>query len=323
VATIASGQKGLEEFFRSDCEVAQTLPDRLGFAANIGRALGQVFERWDGRGWPRGIGGEELTLSARIIQVAQDAVVFYRLGGIEAAVAVERERAGTIQDPAIAGRFRRNAPMLLKRLETRSVREAVLEAEPGVRPLLSEARLETALRAIADFVDLKPPYTAGHSSGLPDPDVTSVRRAGFLHDLGRTGVPNGIWEKAGPLTEGEWERVRLHPYLTERILAHPAALARLGSLATLHHERLDGSGYHRGLSAPMQPLPARILAAADSYHAMTEPRPYRAARSSESAAEELRREVRAGRLDGEAAEAVLWSTGRRPRRREWPAGLST
>jgi HD-GYP domain-containing protein (c-di-GMP phosphodiesterase class II) len=158
---------------------------------------------------------------------------------------------------------------------------------------------------------------------LPDPDVTSVRRAGFLHDLGRTGVPNGIWEKAGPLTEGEWERVRLHPYLTERILAHPAALARLGSLATLHHERLDGSGYHRGLSAPMQPLPARILAAADSYHAMTEPRPYRAARSSESAAEELRREVRAGRLDGEAAEAVLWSTGRRPRRREWPAGLST
>jgi hypothetical protein len=111
VATIASGQKGLEEFFRSDCEVAQTLPDRLGFAANIGRALGQVFERWDGRGWPRGIGGEELTLSARIIQVAQDAVVFYRLGGIEAAVAVERERAGTIQDPAIAGRFRRNAPM--------------------------------------------------------------------------------------------------------------------------------------------------------------------------------------------------------------------
>lgn len=336
VATLAAGRSGLEEFFRSGCEVAQTLAGRLGFNANISRALGQVFERWDGRGWPRGIGGEELAVSARIVQVAQDAVVFHRLGGTEAAEAVARERAGTIQDPEISERFRRNAPRLLKSLEVRSVREAVLAAEPGARPLLSETRFETALRAIADFVDLKSPCTAGHSSGvaelaataatrcgLSDHDATSVRRAGFLHDLGRTGVPNGIWEKAGPLTEGEWERVRLHPYLTERILAHPAALARLGSLAALHHERLDGSGYHRGLSASMQPLPARILAAADAYHAMTEPRPYRAALPSESAAEELRREVRAGRLDGEAVEAILGSTGRRPRRREWPAGLST
>jgi HD-GYP domain-containing protein (c-di-GMP phosphodiesterase class II) len=87
----------------------------------------------------------------------------------------------------------------------------VLEAEHGARPLLSEAQLEIALRAIADFVDLKSPYTVGHSSGvaevaaaaatrcgLADPNVTSVRRAGFLHDLGRTGVPNGIWEKALP-----------------------------------------------------------------------------------------------------------------------------
>lgn len=131
VATLASGQKGLEEFFRSGCEVAQTLADSLGFTTNIGRALGQVFERWDGRGWPRGIGGEELPASARIVQVAQDAVVFYRLGGMEAAEAVARDRAGTIQDREISERFRRNASALLKRLETRSVREAVLETEPG------------------------------------------------------------------------------------------------------------------------------------------------------------------------------------------------
>ena len=328
VATLTAGQKGLEEFFRSGCEVAQALAERLGSTASIVHALGQVFERWDGRGWPRGISGEELTVSARVVQVAQDAVVFYRLGGTEAADAVTKERVGTIHDPAIAECFRRNATRLLKSLEARSVREAVLAAEPGVRPFLSEERLERTLRAIADFVDLKSPYTASHSSGvaelaaasaarcgLPDSDVTSVRRAGFLHDLGRTGVPNGIWEKAGLLTEGEWERVRLHPYLTEWILAHPAALAQLGALAALHHERLDGSGYHRGLSAPMQPLPARILAA-DAYHAMTESRPHRAAHSTDSAAEELRREVRAGRPAGEAAEAVLESTGRRPRRRE-------
>jgi len=132
VATLAAGQKGLEEFFRSGCEVAKTLADRLGFNAIIGRALRQVFERWVGRRWPRGIGGEELTVSARIVQVAQDKVVFYRLGGTEAAVAVAKERSGTIQDSAIAGCFRRNAPTLLKRLETRSVWEAVLEAEHGL-----------------------------------------------------------------------------------------------------------------------------------------------------------------------------------------------
>jgi HD-GYP domain-containing protein (c-di-GMP phosphodiesterase class II) len=225
---------------------------------------------------------------------------------------------------------------LLEGLEARSVREAVLEAEPGARPCLSEERLEVALRAIADFVDLKLPYTAGYSSGvaelaaaaairygLPEEEVISVRRAGFLHDLGRTGVPNGIWEKVGPLTEGEWERVRLHPYFTGRMLGHPVELARLGSLAALHHERLDGSGYHRGLSAAMQPPAARILATADAYHAMTEPRPHRAAHTPGSAAEELRREVRAGRLDGGAADAVLASAGHRVRRRrEWPAKLT-
>jgi hypothetical protein len=133
VATLAAGQKGLEEFFRSGCEVAKTLADRLGFNAIIGRALRQVFERWVGRRWPRGIGGEELTVSARIVRVAQDLVVFYWLDGTEAAVAVAKERAGTIQDPAIAGCFRRNAPTLLKRLEeTRSVWEAVLEPEHGL-----------------------------------------------------------------------------------------------------------------------------------------------------------------------------------------------
>ena len=336
LSTLASGQRGLEEFFRSGCEVAQTLAGRLGFDANVTRALGQVFERWDGRGWPQGARGEELAFSARIVQLAQDAVVFHRLGGTGAAGAIAKERAGTIYDPTVAKCFRREAPRLLEGLEVRSVREAVLDTEPGSHPYLSEEQLEVALRAIADFVDLKSPYTSGHSSGvaelaaaastrygLPEGDVNSVRRAGFLHDIGRTGVPNGIWEKAGPLTEGEWERVRLHPYFTERMLAHPEALGHLGALAALHHERLDGSGYHRGLSATMQPPAARILAAADAYHSMTEPRPHRAAHTPASAAEELRREVRAGHLDGEAADAVLASAGHRVRRRrEWPAKLT-
>src|SRR5207248_9624815 len=96
--------------------------------------------------------------------------------------------------------------------------------------------------------------------------------AGYLHDLGRVGVPAAIWDKPGPLTDQEWERVRLHPYLTDRMLARPAALARLGGLAAAHHERLDGAGYYRRLPAALLPLPARLLAAADVYHALTEPR---------------------------------------------------
>jgi len=127
---------------------------------------------------------------------------------------------------------------------------------------LTEAQLDTACQAIADFTDIKSPYTLGHSTGvaalaaeaarrcgLPADDVIAIRRTGLLHDIGRVGVSAGIWGKPGPLTSREWEQVRLHPYHTERILARPAALARLGALAALHHERLDGSGYHRAAPA--------------------------------------------------------------------------
>ncbi len=177
----------------------------------------------------------------------------------------------------------------------------------------------------------------GHSSGvadlaagaarglrLPEADVVTLRRAGWLHDLGRVTVSAGIWAKPGPLSEGEWERVRLYPYHTGRILARSEALAPIGVLAALHHERLDGSGYHRGLGSTALSLSARILAVADVYQALTEPRPHRPARTADEAAGELRTEVRAGRLDGEAANAVLAAAGHRVRttRHTWPAGLS-
>src|SRR6185436_9854226 len=181
------------------------------------------------------------------------------------------------------------------------------------------------------------PYTLGHSTGvaalaaeaarrcgLPDADVIAIRRAGLLHDIGRVGVSAGIWGKAGPLSSREWEQVRLHPYHTERILARPHALARLGALAALHHERLDGSGYHRAAPASILTPSARILAAADTYQAMTELRPHRLARSAEDAATELRREAHAGRLDSDAVAGVLAVTGHGTHtgRRALVAGLS-
>jgi len=164
---------------------------------------------------------------------------------------------------------------------------------------------------------------AARFSGLPISEVTTIRRAGLVHDLGRLGVSNAIWDKPGPLTDTELERVRQHPYLTERMLSKISALDRSREIASRHHERLDGSGYPRGLTAVSLTASDRLLAAADAYHAMTEPRPYRPSLVAEAAAVNLRLEARAGRLDGEAVNAVLKAAGHRaPARREWPNGLT-
>jgi HD-GYP domain-containing protein (c-di-GMP phosphodiesterase class II) len=336
-ATLAAGPKAAEQSTIAHCEVAGRLAERLGFGAHIQGALWQMFERWDGTGMPNKLKGEQLALPVRVVQLAHHADPFYRRGGVDAAVAVARQRAGKAYDPQVVERFCREAPRLFAEHAAESIWDAALAAEPGAPAWVSESQLDQAARAIADFADLKSPYTIGHSSGvaelaaaaarrygLADDDVVAVRRAGLLHDLGRVGVSAAIWGKPGPLTGGEWERVRLHPYYTERILARPGALAPLGALAALHHERLDGSGYHRCLPAALLPPAARILAAADAYHAMTEPRPHRPARAPEPAADELRREVRAGRLDADAANAVLGAAGHQaqPVRRAWAAGLS-
>jgi DNA-binding CsgD family transcriptional regulator len=164
---------------------------------------------------------------------------------------------------------------------------------------------------------------AHRALGWPSLSRRCLRRAGFVHGFGRLGVSNSIWNRPGPLSAGEWERVRMYPYLTERMLHQSAALAPLGEIAVQHRERLDGSGYPRGLSGGAISRPARVLGAADAYQSMREPRPHRAARSAEEAVAELRAEVRAGRLDGAAAGAVLEAAGHRlPRRRETLSGLT-
>jgi len=214
--------------------------------------------------------------------------------------------------------------------------EAVIDAEPSLGLYLSPAEFDAALRAIADFVDLKSPYMLGHARGvselagaagvtlgLSDAELVLLRRTGIVHGLGRLGVSNAIWDKEGQLGAGEWERVRMHPYLTERMLSQSEALAPLGALAVALRERLDGSGYPRRLSGAAIPLSARVLGAADAYQAMSEPRPHRDALSPKQAAVELRGEVRAGRMDGDVVEAVLGAAGHRvARRREGPAGLT-
>ena len=332
----ATGMKELKGSVRAGCEVAQVIAGRLGFGGPIQVALGQVIERWDGRGWPNGTKGEDLSVLARIVQVAQDWETFRQLGGIDAAMAVTRERSGRNYDPAIVGSLRRLEEGALSILEAGSVWEAVLEMEPGAPAYLTEEQLDEALGAFADLTDLKSPFTLGHSRGvaslaeaaarrlnLGEAEVALVRRGALVHDLGRIAVPASIWEKRGPLSAGDWERVRLHPYHTERALLRPEALRRIGAVGEAHHERLDGSGYHRGSLGSSLPMPARVLAAADVYHAMTEPRPYREAHAAEIAADQLRQQARAGKLDPDAVSAVLEAAGHRPLpRSDRPAGLT-
>jgi HD-GYP domain-containing protein (c-di-GMP phosphodiesterase class II)/DNA-binding CsgD family transcriptional regulator len=212
----------------------------------------------------------------------------------------------------------------------------VIDAEPALRVTVSGDGFDAALLAIADFVDLKSPYTLGHARAvaelaaatasrlnLSEDEIGVLRRAALVHDLGRLGVSNAIWDKPGRLGVGEWERVRMHPYLTERMLHQSPALAPLGEIAVQHRERLDGSGYPRGLSGGAISRPARILGAVDAYQSMRELRPHRAALDPDMAAAELQADARAGKLDAEAVAAVLAAAGHDiPRRHEWPAGLT-
>jgi HD-GYP domain-containing protein (c-di-GMP phosphodiesterase class II) len=317
-------------------EICRTFGEMLGFEPGIQAALGQIHERWDGHGEPARLKGEEKALASRIAHIAGDVEIFHRMGGVEAAVATVRERSGKAYDPRIAQRFCQEAPQLLLGIDAEPIWETVLGAEPAPQRWINEAQLDSLVQAMGYFADVKSVYTVSHSNGvatlaeagarvfgLPEPEVRVVRRAGFLHDLGRIGVPIGIWDKPEPLTQAEWERVRMHPYLTERVLAQSSVLGSLGSLAALHHERLDGSGYHRGVTASAIPTVSRILAAADFFHAKLEPRPHRSALTLEEAAAELRREVRDGRLDGDAGNAILNAAGQRaPRRPTFPAGLT-
>jgi HD-GYP domain-containing protein (c-di-GMP phosphodiesterase class II) len=331
-----SGRGELEQMIARHAALGRVLAEQLGLDTPVLDGVGSAYERWDGRGLPDGLEGEQVPLASRIAQIAEFAEVAHRVGGPQAAVALARRRAGAEFDPHLAAVLCDGPDAIFDGLDTLGTWDAVIAAEPTLAVKLSGERFDAALSAIANFVDLKSPYTLGHSRavaglagdaaavlGLPEGEARTLRRAGLVHDFGRLGVSNAIWDKRGPLGAGEWERVRLHPYLTERMLHGSDALAPLGAIAVQHAERLDGSGYPRRLSGGAISRAARILGAADAYQAMCEPRPQRPALAAADAARELSVGVTAGRLDGEAVEAVLTAAGHRvPRRREGPAGLT-
>jgi HD-GYP domain-containing protein (c-di-GMP phosphodiesterase class II) len=333
---VITGGAAVERGLLSHCLTTARMAERLGLGGQVCDPLQQVFTRWDGKGVPSGVAGEGIAPLVRLFHLADSVEVFHRLDGVDAAVELARARRGTQFDPAVVDAFCRAASEVLAGLEAVTDWNALIEREPGLQQRLTGGELDAALEAIADFTDLRSPSRAGHSRavaglsaraaelcGLPENEVTTLRRAALVHDLGLHGVPATIMEKPGPLAAAESERIRMHAYYTERMLARPPALARIGGVAALANERLDGSGYHRGLAGAAISAAGRILAAADAFQAMNEPRPHRPALSARAATEVLHADVRAGRLAADAVEAVLAAAGqRRAKRRSGPAGLT-
>jgi HD-GYP domain-containing protein (c-di-GMP phosphodiesterase class II) len=331
-----SGHRQLDGMISQHARLARMLAEQLELPEAVRDGVGAAYEQWDGRGWPGVLRAGAIPVAARIAQLAEFMEVAHRVAGVAGATALARRRAGRQFDPALAALLQAHAGEIFEGLDAAPAWRTVITAEPALAVELAPDQFDRALAAIASFVDLKSPYTLGHSVavaelageggrrlGLPPGDVLALRQAGLVHGFGRLGVSNSIWDRPGTLSAGEWERVRMYPYLTDRMLHQSAALAPLGEIAVQHRERLDGSGYPRGLAGGAISRPARVLAAADVYVSMREPRPHRPARSAEQAVTELRAEVRDGRLDGPAVDAVLAAAGHRlPRRRAAPAGLT-
>ncbi len=339
VGTFLNLDQSVADTFANMAEVAARLSERLGASAQVCSSLGHAYARWDGkvfRALPSGAGQSPIARLVHLVHVAQ---TYHHVGGAAAADAVVRQRSGAEFDPDLAKLWLESSRDLLSSLTGQSIWDEALAAEPEPHRRVAHAHLDEVTLALADFVDLKSTYTRGHSSrvarlaeaagadaGLEAAAITTLRRAAQIHDLGNVSIPNQIWLKRGRLNPSEWSRVRLHAYHSQRIISVCAPLRESGDVAGLHHEHLDGSGYHRGLPAAAIPLVPRILAVAEVYQSMREDRSWRPAVPRSEAAAELRREAAAGTLDRRAVDAVLAADGHTSARERagssWPAGLT-
>ena len=317
------------------CEVAQRIAERIGLPDEIRANLGMLYERWDGNGLPRGLKGDAVTLAVRLVTLAQDAIVLAGAHGHETMTRMIAKRSGGAYEPALADFFLARSESLLKGIDGAVDRTTILALEPVPHAVLDEAACEEAYLAIADMVDMRMPFTFGHSRavaaladaagrhmGFPAADIRELRWSGYTHDIGELAIPVSTWMKPGPLTTRETDAARLHPYHGERTLAALGGEGKVvAALVLRHHERLDGNGYHRGARGSDLSPAARILAAAEAFQTAREARPHRAALSDAAAAANLRSDVREGKLCPDAVAAVLACAGQ-PARRETTARLA-
>ena len=327
--------------FASGCEVADMLVQRLDFGPAVRDALRFTFERWNGNGYPAHASGESIPLAMRIVHLSHDMEAIGRIFSPDKALEAARDRRDRTYDPALADLFVARGAAWLERLAKTEPWDAVLDLEPTPHRMLDGTVLDDALAVAADFIDLKSPYMSGHSRrcaklaadaaqllGFGEDEVATLRRAALVHDFGTTGVPNSIWDKPGALTRAEFDRVELHPMLTEQMLRRSPALAALNPVASAHHEKRDGSGYHKRVRADAVDSGACVLAAVEIYVGITTDRADREALSADDAAAELRRLASEGVTDPRASRAVLVAAGhgepraRTVKRPRLPGGLT-
>ncbi len=326
VSVLATGKAGAEANFRAACEVADAFAIRLGLGDDVRAALATNFERWNGRGLPNGVETTAIPLPMRIAQIAQELEVLTRGDSVEHALEIVEARKGRAYDPEITDLVVAHAREWWKKVHDLDPWDAALERAPSEPPLDGGGRREVFL-LLADFADLKSPWMAGHSRAVAELVVAAYGPAAeagaLLHDLGCVAVPNSIWDKPGPLTRDERDRVETHALVTDQLLRRIPLSRSVVDGACAAHERLDGSGYHRRAGASQVDEIARAIAAADVYQAIISERPHRPPLTPERAAAELRTMAEDRRLDGEAVERVLEAAGHTRRARTaLPAGLT-
>jgi HD-GYP domain-containing protein (c-di-GMP phosphodiesterase class II) len=326
---------------QSGCEVADMLVQRLDLGPEVREALRFTFERWNGNGFPTHAKGDEIPIAMRVVHLSHDMEAIGRRFSPERAVAAARERRDRTYDPALADVFVERGLEWFGRLTRIEPWDAVLALEPEPRRLLDGDDLDRVLLVAADFVDVKSPFMGGHSRrcarlaaeacrvlGLPDGAIDDVRRAALVHEFGITSISNAILDKPGDLTRVEFDRVELHPLMTEQLLRRSRALAALSPVASAHHERCDGTGYHRRVCVDRADAGACVLAATEVYVGMTTERADRPAHAGGAAAAELRSLAERGCLEPRATRAVLVAAGEAQpeassrRRGQHPGGLS-
>jgi HD-GYP domain-containing protein (c-di-GMP phosphodiesterase class II)/DNA-binding CsgD family transcriptional regulator len=326
--------------FATGCEVGDMLIRRLDVGPDVRDAFAFTYERWNGNGYPTGAKGDQIPLAMRVVHLSHDMEAIGRRLSPAKAIDAARDRRDRTYDPELADLFVEHGRDWFDQLDKLDPWDAVLDLEPEPHRILDGAALDEAIMVAADFIDLKSPYMAGHSRrcadlaadaagllGCSGDEITTLRRAALLHEFGTTAVPNSILDKRGPLTRAEFDRVEHHPMFTEQMLGRSPALAVLNVVAAGHHEKADGSGYHKRLQADATDRSARVLAATDIYVGLTTERADRPAFSADDAATELRELASRGVLEQDTTDAVLMAAGhhgpRAPTRRiQYPAGLS-
>jgi HD-GYP domain-containing protein (c-di-GMP phosphodiesterase class II) len=289
---LRNGASSARELNTIRCDRGADIARMVGLDERGVDGIRSVNEHWDGGGIPEGIAGEQIPLLARVMGIAQAVEVELTRGGPEHALEVLGSRAGTWFDPSLVADLvlAASAPDFWEGLDgAHDVHAVLAPLEPGDRLIVAdETRLDRVAEAFARVIDAKSPYTARHSDGVArfavliaerldfDPhDVRDLRRAGLLHDIGKLGVSSRILDKPGKLDDEEWKQMRRHPEFTARILGQVEQLRDLAAMAAAHHERLDGRGYHLGLTAAQLSPSARVLAVADVAEALSADRPYR------------------------------------------------